>query len=97
MLQGGFMEENNKINKNRREFIKYSIGAVLFGSTVLCASCSGKVAKIDHKKCIACKACVSECPHKALSYRGGKINVDRTKCTGCGECIQECSFDAISI
>ncbi len=91
------MEDSKKINTKRREFIKYSVGAVLFGSTVLCAACSNNTAKIDHKKCVACKMCVSECPQNALSYKNGKINVDKSKCTGCGRCVQECSFDAISI
>ncbi len=89
--------EENKINKKRREFIKYSIGAVLFGSSVLCASCSNNVAKIDHKKCVVCKMCVNECPNNALFFKNGKINVDRSKCTGCGRCVSECSFDAITI
>ncbi|MDO9507959.1 MAG: 4Fe-4S binding protein [Thermovirgaceae bacterium] len=52
--------------------------------------------EIDHKKCIGCTKCVSECPVEAIS---GKIkhphSIDWKKCVGCGACAAACPVKAI--
>ena len=45
-------------------------------------------------RCIACLACISACPLKALSEQGRKISVDRTVCNGCGACVAVCPSGA---
>ena len=87
----------SKINLKRRELIKSSMGFLLLGCTALCSACSLKSAKIDSKKCMGCRICISACPYGAISYSNNKVKIDRFKCEACGKCVSECSFDAITL
>lgn len=43
--------------------------------------------------CIACGACVSECPTDAIS-EGSVYVIDADKCIDCGACANVCPVDA---
>ena len=45
--------------------------------------------------CIACGACMSECPSDAI-IEGDVYSIDADKCTDCGTCTSACPVDAIS-
>lgn len=45
--------------------------------------------------CIACGACISECPVEAIS-EGEIYSIDASKCTDCGACADVCPTGAIS-
>lgn len=71
------------------------------------------VARVDRDKCVACGACVKECPQKIISLVPKKSQVfvvcmskdkgaDTRKacsngCIACGLCVKECKFDAIRV
>ena len=44
--------------------------------------------------CIACGACMANCPVEAIS-EGDIYVVDADKCIDCGACIADCPVDAI--
>ncbi len=44
--------------------------------------------------CIACGACIGECPVEAIS-EGDIYAIDGSKCTDCGACASVCPNDAI--
>ena len=44
--------------------------------------------------CIACGACMANCPTDAIS-EGDIYVVDPDKCIDCGACIADCPVDAI--
>ena len=46
-------------------------------------------------ECIACGACINECPAGAIS-EGEIYSIDASKCTDCGECVGACPSSAIS-
>ncbi len=49
-------------------------------------------------KCIACAACLTACPEKALSSdENGKAKLDREQCTNCGDCAAECDPKALEM
>lgn len=49
----------------------------------------------DH--CVACGACVKECPFGALSiWKGIKAKIDYGICIGCGRCAKVCPANAIT-
>ncbi len=50
------------------------------------------VIKID---CIACGACMPECPVEAIS-EGDIFKIDPKICTDCGTCSDACPVDAIA-
>ena len=55
------------------------------------------VNKVDHDKCIGCRACIrTGCP--ALSYNKDtkKVTIDRNQCVACDVCAQVCPKKAIS-
>jgi len=45
--------------------------------------------------CIACGACIGECPVEAIS-EGEIYIIDASKCTDCGSCASVCPSGAIS-
>ena len=45
--------------------------------------------------CIACGACMSDCPADAIS-EGDIYVIDADKCNDCGTCASVCPVDAIS-
>lgn len=46
-------------------------------------------------ECIACGACLPECPVEAIS-EGEIYVIDPELCTDCGACVAVCPSDAIS-
>lgn len=44
--------------------------------------------------CIACGACVDECPVEAIT-EGDIYVIDPETCTDCGACVDACPSDAI--
>lgn len=44
--------------------------------------------------CIACGACIEECPCDAIS-EGDIYVIDADKCTDCGACVEVCPSGAI--
>jgi len=52
---------------------------------------------MSHKitdSCIACGACMAECPTEAIS-EGDIYVIDPEKCTDCGTCVEACPSEAI--
>jgi len=53
---------------------------------------------VAHKitdECIACGACMEECPEGAISEGEDKYVIDADKCTDCGSCVEVCPTEAI--
>lgn len=46
-------------------------------------------------ECVACGACIPECPVDAIS-EGDIYSIDAEKCIDCGACVDVCPADAIS-
>jgi len=46
-------------------------------------------------KCIACGACLSECPVEAISEGDPIYTIDADKCIDCGACASVCPNEAI--
>jgi ferredoxin len=44
--------------------------------------------------CIACGACVGECPVEAITEGDGKYVIDADKCIDCGSCADACPVGA---
>lgn len=44
--------------------------------------------------CIACGACVEECPVNAISEGEGKYEIDAETCISCGACAGACPVGA---
>ena len=53
------------------------------------------MAYVINDDCIACGACVDECPVDAIS-EGDIYKIDPELCTDCGACADVCPTDAIS-
>lgn len=45
-------------------------------------------------ECIACGACVPECPVEAIFEDDGKFVIDEEKCIDCGACASACPVEA---
>lgn len=53
---------------------------------------------INREKCVACGACIKECPRSALSvHHGCYAVVNEDICLGCGICERTCPALAISM
>jgi len=46
-------------------------------------------------ECVACGACIPECPVEAIS-EGEPYVIDADLCTDCGACVDVCPTEAIS-
>ncbi len=46
-------------------------------------------------ECVACGACISECPVDAIS-EGDVYSIDADTCIDCGACVDACPTSAIS-
>ncbi len=44
--------------------------------------------------CIACGACVDECPVEAIAEKDGKYEVNKELCIDCGSCAATCPVEA---
>lgn len=54
--------------------------------------------RIDWDKCIACGACISPCPTRALRFRGDwNLEFIEEKCVACGICVAACPVKAINM
>ncbi len=51
---------------------------------------------VHQEKCVACGACVADCPADAITI-SGKAAIDPEKCIGCAHCIAVCPASAIDI
>jgi len=51
--------------------------------------------RINKEECVGCGACVSVCPHGAISLVSGKAEIDDALCVKCGRCVQVCPHGAI--
>ncbi len=47
-------------------------------------------------ECIACGACLSECPVEAITEGDDKYKISADTCTDCGACVEVCPTDAIA-
>ncbi|MCL2844912.1 MAG: 4Fe-4S binding protein [Chitinivibrionia bacterium] len=45
--------------------------------------------------CLACGACVPECPTNAIVESGSTYVINADDCTDCGVCVDSCPADAI--
>jgi ferredoxin len=45
--------------------------------------------------CLACAACVDECPNEAISEGDEIYVIDPELCDDCGTCVESCPSDAI--
>ena len=48
-------------------------------------------------RCIGCKMCVDQCPHRALRWGETGIVVDRESCRACGRCTEICNSQALTM
>jgi ferredoxin len=46
-------------------------------------------------ECIACDACLAECPDEAISEGDPIYVIDPEKCTDCATCVDVCPTEAI--
>ncbi|MFW5851373.1 MAG: DUF362 domain-containing protein [Bacteroidota bacterium] len=53
------------------------------------------MAHVISEDCIACGACIGECPVEAIS-EGDIYVIDPELCTDCGACVEVCPTGAIS-
>lgn len=57
-----------------------------------------KLAVVDKGICVACGACMKDCPKGAISvYRGCYAAVDAATCVGCGLCAKTCPAGCIAV
>lgn len=52
------------------------------------------MAYVISDECVACGACVEECPVSAISEAEGKFVVDADTCISCGACEGVCPVSA---
>ena len=52
------------------------------------------MAYVINEDCIACGACIDECPVEAIS-EGDIYVIDPEICTDCGDCVDACPSEAI--
>ncbi|MDD6043429.1 MAG: 4Fe-4S binding protein [Eubacteriaceae bacterium] len=53
---------------------------------------------IDRKRCVACGACLKECPRNAIViHKGCYAESDKETCVGCGRCADTCPAGAIEV
>lgn len=69
-----------------------------------CASRRGKLAQhggiapvVVSEKCVACGACIENCPVEAIKYVDKKAKINPKICIGCASCIAICPIGAIDV
>ena len=59
---------------------------------------SKKYVRVDKERCVACGACVKECPGQAIMiWKGCYAKSDESICVGCGKCDLICPAGSIEI
>ncbi|MGN1156508.1 MAG: 4Fe-4S binding protein [Agathobacter sp.] len=59
---------------------------------------SKKYVRVDKARCVACGACVKECPRNAITiWKGCYANSDENICVGCGKCAFICPAGSIEV
>lgn len=53
--------------------------------------------RLDAAKCSGCGACARECPGRALSIEGGRVEFDPERCILCCRCVHGCPRKAIAL
>ena len=57
-----------------------------------------RFALIDKNSCVACGACIKECPRQAiLIHKGCYALVNAEQCVGCSKCEKVCPVGCIEI
>lgn len=58
---------------------------------------SKKFACVNRADCVACGACLKECPKGAITiHKGCYASVDSLVCVGCGKCAKICPANALT-
>lgn len=58
---------------------------------------SGAIPTVEREFCVACGACVENCPGGCIEMAEGKPRISSESCIGCGECVVVCRTKAINI
>jgi NAD-dependent dihydropyrimidine dehydrogenase PreA subunit len=59
---------------------------------------SKRYAVVDENRCVACGACIKECPRDAIDiWKGCYAKIDAACCIGCGKCSVSCPADSIEL
>ena len=59
---------------------------------------SKKYACVNQVHCVACGACIKECPKKLITIKKGcYASLDIKSCIGCGKCSRICPANAIAV
>lgn len=57
-----------------------------------------RYAQIDKNRCVACGACIKECPRNAIDiWKGCYARINLERCIGCGKCASICPAGSIEI
>lgn len=59
---------------------------------------SKKYAQADKTQCVACGACIKECPRNAIEiWKGSYAIINADICVGCGKCASICPAGSIEV
>lgn len=59
---------------------------------------SKRCAKVNKNRCVACGACMKECPRNAVRvWKGCYAKIEESLCVGCGKCAGACPAGCIEI
>lgn len=92
-------QRGNTVAASRLYLLRQILRQVRWNSTVLSIHWPPRsVAHVEPGRCIACLACVRECPYgAAVLTMAGIAEVDASRCWGCGICVADCPAQAIKL